>query len=390
MLTAIRADALYDGLADQPLAHRTVVIKGRHIDGVVPGDPALPADAACIETPILAPGFVDMQINGAGDVLFNDRPDAAAISKIAAGARLGGSAYILPTFITAKGRAYRRALEAVSRARADNAPGILGVHLEGPFLSPHRPGIHEQAAIRGIEAADLDELSAWKDGVGLLTLAPEEQPAGTIERLSGAGWLTFAGHSEATFEDVARAAGEGLRGVTHLFNAMRQVTPREPGLVGSVLDDQRLFAGIIADGHHVHPANLRLAAACLGAERLCLVTDAMPTLGGSKKAFALGGSEITLRDGRLTDAAGTLAGAHLSMIDGIRTMTRLAGVPLADALRMASTTPARALGLGAELGRIASGFRAGLTLLDHKLDVQAVFTDGRRFDQTSGNNPTAL
>ena len=227
---------------------------------------------------------------------------------------------------------------------------------------------------------DLDALAAEDGGARLITLAPEEQPDGVIERLAEAGWTVFAGHSDATFDQIRRAADAGLEGVTHLFNAMSQITPREPGLPGAALDHRRLFAGIIADGLHVHPANLRLAADRLGAGRLCLVTDAMPTLAGARTSFTLAGKTIRLDDGRLIDADGTFAGAHLSMIEAVRNMMRLADVSLAHALRMASTAPAHALGLGDRLGRIAPGYRAGLTLLDATLGVQGVIVDGRHLD----------
>lgn len=379
-LTAIRTKKLFDGHVDQPLSDRTVIIADGLIDGIVTGDPALPEETLTLDAPILAPGLIDLQINGARDVLFNDAPTAATLSAIATAARQGGAAHILPTFITAAGKGYRQAIDAVSDARAQNIPGILGIHLEGPFLSPKRPGIHDRSAIRPIGADDIEHLAACQDGVRLITLAPEEQPVGSIAHLVDAGWIVFAGHSEATAADMAKAADEGLCGVTHLFNAMRQITPREPGVVGATLDDQRLFAGIIADGHHVHPTNLRLAVTCLGASRLCLVTDAMPTLGGASTSFTLAGKTIHLKDGRLVDADGTLAGAHLSMIEAVRNMMRLAGVSQADALRMASTTPAHALGLGEALGRIAPGFRASLTLLDEALAVQGVMVDGRLLD----------
>ncbi|MEZ5932227.1 MAG: N-acetylglucosamine-6-phosphate deacetylase [Alphaproteobacteria bacterium] len=379
MLSAIRAEKLYDGIVDQALTQRTVVIADGRIEAVVAGDPALPADAEIIDTPVLAPGFIDLQINGAADRLFNDAPGVATLDAIATGARAGGAAWILPTFITAHGKTYLEAIDAVDAAIEQGVAGILGIHLEGPFLSPKRPGIHDRSAIRRIMPDDLDFLTACKIGVRLITLAPEEQPAGTIQRLADAGWTVFAGHSEATADDMKKAADEGLSGVTHLFNAMSQIQPREPGVVGSTLDDARLFAGIIADGLHVHPANLRLAAARLGSERLCLVTDAMPTLGGRRTSFILGGREIRLRDGQLTDANGTLAGAHLSMIDAVKAMTQLAGVPLADAFRMAATAPARALGLDKDLGRIAAGYRAGLTLLDETLAVRGVALGGHLF-----------
>jgi N-acetylglucosamine-6-phosphate deacetylase len=376
MLTAIRAERLFDGLVDQPLRQRTVIILDGSIDGVVEGDPALPSHAVLINTSLAAPGFIDMQINGAADRLFNDAPTTDTLAAIATGAQKGGAAYILPTFITAEGEAYRRAIDAADEARRRAVPGILGVHLEGPFLSPKRPGIHNSSAIRKIDDRDRDHLTSRKGGVRLITLAPEEQPSGVIANLVEAGWIVFAGHSEATASDMSRAADEGLRGVTHLFNAMRQITPREPGVVGSALADERLFAGIIADGHHVHPVNLRLAASALGPDRLCLVSDAMPTLGGALPGFSLADKQITLRDGRLTDADGTLAGAHLSMADAVANMVGIAGVSLAEALRQASTTPARALGLESELGQITPGMRAGLTLLDDQLHPRAVVVDG--------------
>jgi N-acetylglucosamine-6-phosphate deacetylase len=376
MLTAIRAETMFDGLSDHPLSNRIVVIKDCRIDGIETGDPDLPADTRWLEAPVLAPGFLDLQINGAADVLFNDLPTVEGIAKIATGAGRGGAAYLLPTFITAAGQSYGRALEAVSAAIDQDVPGVLGLHLEGPFLSPKRPGIHDAAAIRPIEISDLDYLCDHRSGVRLITLAPEEQPTGAIERLCEAGWIIFAGHSEASFDVMRGAAAAGLRGVTHLFNAMSQITPREPGLVGSVFDDDRLVAGIIADGIHVHPANLRLAVDRLGKERLCLVTDAMPTLGGKRLSFELAGKTIRLEGGQLSDVEGRLAGAHLSMAEAVRNLVSLTGVNLAAALEMASATPARTLGLGAELGRIERGYRAGLTVLSDDLHCLGVMTDG--------------
>ncbi|MEM7045764.1 MAG: N-acetylglucosamine-6-phosphate deacetylase, partial [Pseudomonadota bacterium] len=242
MLTEIRAEKLFDGLADRPLPHRTVVIEDERIEAVVSDDPALPEGSARLETPVLAPGLIDMQINGAGDRLFNDAPTVETIEIIAASARLGGAAYVLPTFITAKGKAFRQALEAVNDARERRIDGVLGLHLEGPFLSPKRPGIHDHSAIRPVEKDDLDALVVERQSIRLITLAPEEQPDGVIKRLADTGWVVFAGHSEATLNQMRRAADAGISGITHLFNAMSQITPREPGVVGSAFDDRRLFA----------------------------------------------------------------------------------------------------------------------------------------------------
>jgi len=381
MLTAIRAKKLFDGHTDRPLANRIVVVRERRIEGVLTGDPALPIEADWLDAEILTPGFVDLQINGAGDIFFNDAPTASSIAKIGAAARQGGCAHLLPTFITANGDAYFEAIDATVAAIENRMPGLLGLHLEGPFLSPKRPGIHEASAIRPIENRDLDLLTGHQAGMRLITIAPEEQPAGVIERLVDAGWIVFAGHSEATRSDMQRAKDAGLQGVTHLFNAMSQMMPREPGIVGSVFDDESLFAGIIADGHHVHPANLRLAVNQLGAERLCLVTDAMPTLFGEKKAFQIGGKMIQLSNGRLADGEGRLAGAHLSMAGAVQNLVEMTDASLAEALTMASRTPARALGLGDQLGRIDKGYRASLTFLDDGLQCTGVMIDGQWFPQ---------
>ncbi|MDM7255387.1 MAG: N-acetylglucosamine-6-phosphate deacetylase [Paracoccus sp. (in: a-proteobacteria)] len=364
----IRAGQVFDGRSDAPLRDHVIEMSGGRVTALrpaQPGDPAAMADIA-------APGFIDMQINGAADVQFNFDPTPEALARIAAGARQGGTAHLLPTFITAPGRDYLRALTAARQAMAQGVPGVLGVHLAGPFRSPRRPGIHDPAAIRPLDETDLSALTEAFPGVLLLTLAPEEQPAGAIARLSEAGVVVFAGHSEAHCDQVA-----GLRGATHLWNAMSQLTGRAPGLVGAVLDGD-LYAGIIADGHHVAWENIRLAARVMP-ERLCLVTDAMLTLAGTIREFSLHGVTIRLAEGRLTDPEGTLAGAHLAMDRAVANMVALGRVGLAAALRMASGNVARALGV-ADLGWIGAGARASVTLLGQDLAARGVVVDGQLFE----------
>jgi N-acetylglucosamine-6-phosphate deacetylase len=252
----IAARRLYPGGGRPAEADRAVGVAGGRIVAVV--DRAeVPAGAPLREAEVVAPGFVDLQINGGGGVLFNDAPTVETIRTMARAARLGGTAHILPTFITAEGETYGRALEAVGAAMAAGVPGCLGVHLEGPFLSPRRPGIHPARHIRRITPADADRIAGFGHPV-LVTLAPEEAEAELVARLVAAGVAVFAGHTEATAEEMGRAAGLGVRGVTHLWNAMSQLAGRAPGVVGAALTDGRLVAGIIADGLHVHPANLRL------------------------------------------------------------------------------------------------------------------------------------
>lgn len=370
----IHADTLYDGSGGPARRDCLIEISEGRIRAVTQG----PAPKGARQVEIAAPGFIDLQINGAADVQFNDDPSPEAVARIAEGARQGGAAYVLPTFITATGYAWHDALHAVREARRRNTPGVLGLHLEGPFLSPHKPGIHPASAIRPATEADLSRLE--HAGIPLLlTLAPETQPAGTIRRLSKAGIVTFAGHSAATAEQVDAAAAEGLRGVTHLWNAMPPPQGRAPGMVVRTLTHPRLFAGIIADGFHVHPLNLALAARMMP-NRLYLVTDAMRTFAGTVSEFDLMGTPVSLQDGRLTGPDGTLAGAHLGMDQAVRVMVEAAGVALETVIAMASATPARVMGLEAELGRVAPGYRAALTFLDAAGHARGVLVDGHPFD----------
>lgn len=369
----LRARVLHDGTGTPPRTDQAVIIRAGRITGLCPfaEAPTLPllADAA-----IITPGFVDLQINGAGGVLFNDQPDTAGLRIMAQALRKGGTAWFLPTFITDRGQSYKAAITAARKALTE-VPGVVGLHLEGPFLSPKRPGIHPADAIRKPTEDDLEALCG-ADLPLLLTLAPEEVPPKVIARLAQAGILPFAGHSEASFEQVKAARKAGLRGVTHLFNAMSQMVGRAPGMVGAAMALEGLFAGIIADGHHVHPANLRNALATIGPDRLCLVTDAMSPLGTDMVGFTLLGKTISRSNGRLTGEGGTLAGADISMIECVTRMTELSGCTLPEAICMATRTPAHAIGLQDDIGTVEVGKRAGLTLLDTGLQPQGVCVDG--------------
>lgn len=316
----------------------------------------LPADV------FVAPGFIDVQVNGGDGVLLNDSPDVTSIARIARAHRRFGTTGLLPTLITDE-PAKMEALLAVAEAGLA-VPGVLGFHLEGPFLNPARKGIHPEACIRVPDAADLALLTQFgRLGRSLVTLAPEMMPPGTIRTLAEAGLVLSAGHSGATAAETEAAIAAGLSGVTHLLNAMSQMTPREPGLVGQTLGDDRLTAGIICDGLHVAPLNLRLAYQLMGRERLMLVTDAMPTVGSTRRSFRLQGRAIQLQDGKLKGPDGTLAGAHLTMIGSVRNAVALMGCRLEDALVMAAATPARFLGLARQRGQIAEGYAADLVAL---------------------------
>ena len=358
--------------------NRSVAVKGRHIAEILPagaqggnGDRVVDLGGN-----LLAPGLIDLQVNGGGGVLFNDTPTAAGIAAIGDAHRAYGTTGFLPTLISDGEVVTERAVSAASEAMASGVPGVLGVHLEGPHLNAAYCGIHDVARLRPFDAAAFEMLSGFDGGPMLTTLAPETVPPGTVRRLVDAGVIVFGGHSGATYEETLRALDEGLHGFTHLYNAMTPLTSREPGTVGAALDDDNSVVGIIADGLHVHPASLRLAIASKPAGKVLLVSDAMPSLGADRDEFTLFGQTIRVQGGRLVNADGTLAGAQLGMIEAVRNVARFGGVDVYEALRMASAYPARVLGLKDQLGAIRPGYRASLIELDDAFNVVRSWIDG--------------
>jgi N-acetylglucosamine-6-phosphate deacetylase len=273
-----------------------------------------------------------------------------------------------------------RAIAAVDAAIASGVPGVEGIHIEGPFINDARKGAHDSAHIRPLDPEHVALLSALRHGRTLVTLAPEQASLETIARLRDAGLVLSAGHTNATAAQIGEALAHGLRGFTHLFNAMSPLQSREPGVVGAALDDADSWCAIIVDGWHVHPATLRVALAAKRHERFMLVTDAMPSVGTDMASFQLQGRRIDVVDGRCLDEQGTLSGSALDMASAVRNAVALLGLPLATAVRMASTYPAEFLGLGDRIGRIAPGYRANLALADGELRILDTWIDGRRPD----------
>jgi N-acetylglucosamine-6-phosphate deacetylase len=347
-------------------------IRGLAARGEVPdGWPQrrLPNDA------LLAPGFIDLQVNGGGGILLNDDPTVERMRAIARAHRRYGTTACLPTLITDSRQQTQAAIAAAREAAGRD--GVLGLHLEGPFISPARPGIHRADHIAVPHVSDLDWLADLAGaGSSLVTLAPERLPDGFLRRLTATGVRVSVGHSEATAEVVMRAVADGLTGVTHLFNAMPAFAGRAPGIVGAALAEPRLTAGIIVDGIHVDPIAIQAAFAAKGADAMALVSDAMPSVGGTLKEFQLMGRTISLSEGRLTGKDGTLAGAHLDMASAVRNAVRLAKLPLDDALRAASLSPARFLGLEHERGALICGARADMVALTPDFEVVATWVDG--------------
>lgn len=361
------------------LPEATVVVEDGRIAGVEPGRVAgrgvdLPDGA------VLAPGFVDLQVNGGGGVLYNDSPTAASALAIARAHRSFGVTTVLPTLITDTPARMRAAADSIADAVAEPCGGVGGLHLEGPFLSPLRPGVHDPALIRDLRAEDRALIAGLAARLPvLLTLAPERVADEDLRALAKAGVRLCAGHCAPTFERAMESLSLGVAGFTHWPNAMPPLAGREPGVVGAALASSQAWCGVIVDGVHVHPATLRLLLASrpAGAQgRVVLVSDSMPVAGTSLDRFVLGGRLILRRGGRLETQDGVLAGADLDLGQAVRNAVSLLGLDGAEALRMASTYPARAAGLQ-DRGRVAGGLRADLVLLRPDLRVVGTWVAGR-------------
>ena len=379
----IGAAHVFDGMAMRGPA--SVRISNGRIEGISYGEQKARASMNLPADVILAPGFIDIQVNGGGGVFLNDQPTEAGVRCIVEAHRSAGTTGCLPTLITDRSEVIEQ-LAAVAQACLQ-IPGVLGFHLEGPALNRSRKGIHPESEIRIPNRRDLAAIKSFGVcGRSIVTLAPECVPASLIEEFIGAGLRVSAGHSDATAAEMELAANQGVSGATHLFNAMSQLSAREPGLLGAALQDDRLFAGIICDGVHVDRISLRIAFRCKGRDRLMLITDAMPLVGTHNQEFMLHGMRIALHENRLTSPDGTLAGANLSMIEAVRNAIALLGIPLVDALIMASRTPARFLGLDFELGLIAPGYRADLVAFTANFEVIETWVAGQTVGPISEAN----
>jgi N-acetylglucosamine-6-phosphate deacetylase len=359
---------------------RVVLVDGARIAAIVAEGDARMAGAERIDLAggRLVPGFVDCQVNGGGGVLFNDDPSVESIRAIGAAHRPFGTTAFLPTLISDDFSVIARAIRAVRDAIQAGVPGVVGIHIEGPFINELRKGAHDPTKIRDLDARDVALLSSLQIGRTLVTLAPEMTTLATIRHLAQEGVVVSAGHTNGTFDQVGEALRNGVTGVTHLFNAMSPFGHREPGAAGAALADADCWCGIIVDGHHVHPAALRIALACKGGRRFMLVTDAMPNVGTAMASFTLQGRTILVEGGRCVDEAGVLTGSALDMASAVRNCVSMLGISLETAVEMASANPARFMGLGGELGRIAPGLRASFVLLDEALAVRETWIDGER------------
>ncbi|WP_372839980.1 N-acetylglucosamine-6-phosphate deacetylase [Phaeovulum sp.] len=389
-LLALTGARIFDGA--RFYARAALLLDGAQVAGIVPMS-ALPEGAKQwrLAGGVLAPGFIDVQVNGGGGVLLNDAPTAETMLRIAEAHSAYGTTSLLPTLISDKPGVASAAIAAAKQAVAAGQ-GVAGLHLEGPHLAVARKGTHLAAHLRPMTEADANELAnaAAELPLLVLTVAAEQVSTAQVAQLVAAGAIVCLGHTDCD-EATARAYFEaGARGVTHLFNAMSGLGHRAPGLVGAALDDGRIWGGIIADAAHVAPTALRVALrAKLGPGKLFLVTDAMSLVGASQDSLTLDGRKISraVTDGisRLTLADGTLAGSDLDMASAVRFAAKTLVGGKAEALRMASAYPAAFLGL-TDRGQFGAGARADLVHLDAGLQVQSVWRDGARLPGAAQTN----
>ena len=371
---AITAASLFDG--SSWMFEHAVVVRGSTVIDILPLD-ELPEALTVTDLGegVVAPAFIDLQVNGGGGALFTEMPTAKTLDQMSNAHRATGTTAMMPTLLSTTLPTCKAAIATVDEAMQSGNPAILGLHIEGPFFDSARRGAHKADMIRPMEQADIDLLVATNLPL-MLTLAPEHCQPGVIEKLTEAGLMVCAGHTDASAEQIRAALREGLRGFTHLFNAMSQITARSPGVVGAALDDIQTWVGIIADGHHVHPINLSLAHRAKADGKVCLVTDAMSTVGAENKVMQLYEEEIREQDGKLVNADGNLAGSAIGMIQAVQYAHHSAGIELGECLNMASRYPADFLSRKEDLGQLAPGFRADIVHFDDAFVVRNTWLAG--------------
>jgi N-acetylglucosamine-6-phosphate deacetylase len=374
----ILAPVIFDGAAEH--ADSALKIDGGRIAAIVPQS-SVPASASVqrFDSGMIAPGFVDLQVNGGGGVMLNDDPSVDAIEHICAAHRPFGTTSLLPTLITDTKEKTRAVIAAGIEAQRRGVPGFRGLHLEGPHLAKSRKGAHDPDLIRPMDEQDLIELTEAKKALETLyvTVAPESVSKEQITLLSRAGIIVSLGHSDTSYDTAKSAFEAGASSVTHLFNAMSQISNREPGLAGAALEAGAVFCGLIADGFHVHEAVMKIALrGKQGPGRIFLVTDAMSTVGSDIASFTLNGRTIRREGGRLTLADGTLAGADVDMMACVRFAHFKLGLSKAEALRMAGLYPAQCIGRETEIGALRPGARADFVHLSDSFELTGVFAGG--------------
>ncbi len=357
---------------------RAILVERDTISSIVPQD-QVPEQVEVIDLKrrSIAPGFIDIQVNGGADKLFNENPTVETIAAITKAHRRYGTTNCLPTYISGPKAGMVKAMEAVQACVEQGLFGVLGIHLEGPFLNPKKVGAHDRNFICPMQEDDMALVSPVSGGKTLLTLAPERVTHEWIRQMSQKGVIVSAGHTMASVQTMQKSIDSGVTGVTHLFNAMSPLNSREPGVVGAALCDDRVWCSVIVDGHHVDYTTLQVAWKAKGPRKMILITDAVSPVGGISDSFKIGENVIQVKEGKCLTEQGVLAGSMLDMAPAVRNCIQHLGIPKNEALRMASTYPAEFLGVSDRYGYLKKNYKANMVVFNNLLQVEAVIVDGK-------------
>ncbi|CAG9296586.1 N-acetylglucosamine-6-phosphate deacetylase [Celerinatantimonas diazotrophica] len=384
MSYAISANQVFTGF--KMLNDHAIIIDGEKITAVVPKnqlDPALPCHD--YKNQLICASFLDLQLNGCGGVMFNGAVSEATLETMHQANLKGGTTTFLPTLVTCSSDELALAFK-VTKAYQQRYPNrVPGLHLEGPFISTAKKGIHTQSFIRPLQGSDVKYLIANKEQIALLTLAPENASPEQINQLTQAGIRVALGHSNASYDQTQQAFSAGAGYATHIYNAMSGLKGRELGVLGAIFDSTNVYGGIIADGLHMDFAAVRIAKKQLG-EHLYLVTDATAAANSDIKTFEFVGRTITVENGRCLGSDGTLGGSSLSLNEAVRNCVQSVGISLEEALRMATLYPARAIGVEQELGTVEANSIANLAVINPKtFEVHAMVNEGKLLSDSYGH-----
>ena len=379
MKQAITGSKLFNGI--DFIEHKALLIEDQHIAGIVNKD-AIPTDFQVkkLEGGILSPGFIDLQVNGGGGKLFNNSPDKESLNTIISAHQYFGTTSIMPTVISDSLNILQKCTDTISN-EIDNNHSLLGIHIEGPFFNVKYRGVHQKQYINTINASYLNLFETLDKFPVMLTLAPECISIKQLKHLKSLGFKILAGHTDANYDQLEEAVKYGLDGFTHLFNAMGQISAREPGVVGSAFDFDETSASIIVDLHHVHPSLINLSFKQKPKGKLFFVSDSMATINHGEPSFELYDEVVSESNGRIINSEGKLAGSSITQIDAIKNAYQKCSIPLESAISMATLYPAEYIGVSDYIGQLKEGYRADLAHFDSNFHVQNVWLAGKQIKE---------
>ena len=379
MKKAITGSKLFDG--KEFIEHKALLIDDQHIAGITNEDDIPPDfEVQKLDGGILSPGLIDLQVNGGGGKLFNNSPDKDSLNTIISAHQYFGTTSIMPTVISDSLNILQKCTDTISNEIKNNH-SLLGLHIEGPFFNVKYRGVHQKQYINTINASYLNLFETLDKFPVMLTLAPECISIKQLKHLKSLGFKILAGHTDANYDQLEEAIKYGLDGFTHLFNAMGQISAREPGVVGSAFDFDETTASIIVDLHHVHPSLINLSFKQKPKGKLFFVSDSMATINHGEPSFELYDEVVSESNGRIINSEGKLAGSSITQIDAIKNAYQKCSIPLESAISMATLYPAEYLGVSDYIGQLKKGYRADLAHFDSNFHVQNVWLAGKQIKE---------